>query len=293
MRLVCPNCGAQYEVDDRVIPDSGRDVQCSNCGHSWFQRGAGWQHEHDPQDETPQPDELPDEAFEEHRSATSQAASDSAPASEPDLEPEPEPESEPASNIEPEPDVTPAAEPAPEPAPQRELDAETRSILQEEAARELAAREREAASMEVQEDLGLEETGEAPASSGLKARMARLRGLDHEAATEVETGPRRDLLPDIEEINSSLNSVSDRDDFDDFADPAARNRASFGRGFGLVLLLAVLAVLLYILAPRIGDMVPALAPVLDSYLAFVDGLRDQLDALMQRAITAMQNATWQ
>jgi len=43
MRLVCPNCGAQYEVDDRVIPENGRDVQCSNCGHTWFQRPAGSQ----------------------------------------------------------------------------------------------------------------------------------------------------------------------------------------------------------------------------------------------------------
>ena len=37
MRLTCPNCDAQYEVDDRAIPDAGRDVQCSNCGHTWFQ----------------------------------------------------------------------------------------------------------------------------------------------------------------------------------------------------------------------------------------------------------------
>ncbi len=40
MRLICPNCGAQYEVDDNVIPDAGRDVQCSNCGHTWFQQPA-------------------------------------------------------------------------------------------------------------------------------------------------------------------------------------------------------------------------------------------------------------
>ena len=39
MRLTCPNCNAQYEVDASVIPDNGRDVQCSNCGHSWFQPG--------------------------------------------------------------------------------------------------------------------------------------------------------------------------------------------------------------------------------------------------------------
>jgi len=37
MRLICPNCVAQYEVDQDVIPPEGRDVQCANCGHSWFQ----------------------------------------------------------------------------------------------------------------------------------------------------------------------------------------------------------------------------------------------------------------
>ena len=37
MRLVCPNCSAQYEVDGSMIPDEGRDVQCSNCGHTWFE----------------------------------------------------------------------------------------------------------------------------------------------------------------------------------------------------------------------------------------------------------------
>lgn len=37
MRLICPNCAAQYEVDEAVIPEAGRDVQCSNCGHTWWQ----------------------------------------------------------------------------------------------------------------------------------------------------------------------------------------------------------------------------------------------------------------
>ena len=35
--LVCPNCSAQYEIDGSMIPDDGRDVQCSNCGHTWFE----------------------------------------------------------------------------------------------------------------------------------------------------------------------------------------------------------------------------------------------------------------
>ncbi|WP_201723338.1 zinc-ribbon domain-containing protein, partial [Sulfitobacter sp. HI0076] len=37
MRLICPNCDAQYEVPDEVMPVAGRDVQCSNCGQTWFQ----------------------------------------------------------------------------------------------------------------------------------------------------------------------------------------------------------------------------------------------------------------
>jgi predicted Zn finger-like uncharacterized protein len=36
MRLICPNCGAQYEIDNTAIPPGGRDVQCSDCQFSWF-----------------------------------------------------------------------------------------------------------------------------------------------------------------------------------------------------------------------------------------------------------------
>ena len=37
MLLVCPKCVAQYEVDDQAIPENGREVQCANCEHIWFQ----------------------------------------------------------------------------------------------------------------------------------------------------------------------------------------------------------------------------------------------------------------
>ncbi|MGB3408240.1 MAG: zinc-ribbon domain-containing protein, partial [Jannaschia sp.] len=39
MRLTCPNCSAQYEVAEDMIPPDGRDVQCSNCATTWFQAG--------------------------------------------------------------------------------------------------------------------------------------------------------------------------------------------------------------------------------------------------------------
>ena len=40
MRIICPNCDAQYEVPDDAIPDEGRDVQCSNCGMTWMETPA-------------------------------------------------------------------------------------------------------------------------------------------------------------------------------------------------------------------------------------------------------------
>jgi predicted Zn finger-like uncharacterized protein len=43
MRLQCPNCDAEYEVDASAIPYEGRDVQCSNCGHGWFQAHADFE----------------------------------------------------------------------------------------------------------------------------------------------------------------------------------------------------------------------------------------------------------
>lgn len=40
MRLICPNCATQYEVDDSAVPAAGREVQCGNCASTWFQAPA-------------------------------------------------------------------------------------------------------------------------------------------------------------------------------------------------------------------------------------------------------------
>ena len=37
MRLTCPRCGAQYEIDGSQIPAAGRVVECSACGENWRQ----------------------------------------------------------------------------------------------------------------------------------------------------------------------------------------------------------------------------------------------------------------
>ena len=37
MRIVCPRCVAQYEVDESIITEIGREVQCAECENIWFQ----------------------------------------------------------------------------------------------------------------------------------------------------------------------------------------------------------------------------------------------------------------
>lgn len=37
MILTCPSCSASYMVPSEAIGDSGRDVRCKKCGHTWFQ----------------------------------------------------------------------------------------------------------------------------------------------------------------------------------------------------------------------------------------------------------------
>ncbi|PFG64674.1 putative Zn finger-like uncharacterized protein [Thioclava sp. ES.031] len=127
MRLVCPNCGAQYEVDDAVIPDGGRDVQCSNCGHGWFQPSKdmlsaepetttaapppeGWDLDTETEAEA-----APEETEAEVTAETpteSEAVSEPEQPSEPEHVSEPEPLPEPEQQPEPE-----AATPLPEPEP--------------------------------------------------------------------------------------------------------------------------------------------------------------------------------
>ena len=36
MIITCPNCNKQFKIDNSLIPDEGRDVQCGSCNHIWF-----------------------------------------------------------------------------------------------------------------------------------------------------------------------------------------------------------------------------------------------------------------
>jgi len=331
MRLTCPNCDAQYEVDDAVIPASGRDVQCSNCGTAWF---------------------VPGKAAPETRTAPAVTAPPPEPAP-PRPEPEPEPEAqgeeaeEPAAAAETaapeggetpaeagaqEGDGTPAAAPeaaqdaAPEesgdettaeaPAeaadagggdtPSRSLDDAVLNVLREEAERETAARRAEGMPpVETQPDLGLSGT-----AAGLAATAAATAGRAGDAVEDAvyagegaaagdgaETpdeaegkGSRRGLLPDIEEINSTLSASSARadDDIPPTEEVVQQRRSGFRRGFSVALVLMIVALALYVLAPNIVARVPATEPALKPYVEAVDSLRLWLDEKMRSSTEAMK-----
>ena len=36
MIITCPNCNKQFKIDNSLIPDEGRDLQCGSCESIWF-----------------------------------------------------------------------------------------------------------------------------------------------------------------------------------------------------------------------------------------------------------------
>lgn len=331
MRLVCPNCDAEYEVPESAIPQDGRDVQCSNCGNTWF--------------------------FDPNEPAST-AEVEAVDVSEPEVAPEPEPEPVPEPNPEPvkptepaagpsappvvaraaaeaaidAPDPTPAApaprKPAPKfeppedappsypsddqpqldkdqqvvpkrPAvptaadrpkvPRRRIEPQVAEVLREEAAFEAKARARDAG-IEVQGDLGLDTPAPPP--------PPKIEAKDPAFSRSSESS-RRDLLPDIEEINSTLRAAGDRDD--EAASPedqqfkTERRRRGFRLGFGLSLGVLGLLASAYVFAPELSEQLASYYPdgqdTLARYVAEVDSLRVWLDEKVQSAAQAISEAT--
>ncbi|NNF70859.1 MAG: hypothetical protein HKN02_01540 [Rhodobacteraceae bacterium] len=314
MRLTCPNCDAQYEVDASLIPETGRDVQCSNCGKTWFQPPEGGlapPPEPEPVAPEPEPeyepevDALPDE---DERASEGDGQVD---VGEETSEPEPEPEPEPTEDYldglgddaasffsgkaddatpedvaveettedaaRPDDEFEDDDEPGPPPreVPRREIDPKVREILREEAERELAARQAE--TLETQPDLGLGEPEEPV--DGAALRTARLRGREGQTPV-AESEERRSMLPDIDEINSTLTATKDRaDDMSDMAGVTETRvrRTGFRFGFAAMLVVTTILILIYLFAPQIAAAVPPLEGALATYVDWANAMRLGID----------------
>lgn len=305
MRLICPGCGAQYEVDEGVIPDAGRDVQCSACGHVWFQKSSPILLSGD------EAVALPEDDWEPDGSPEMQAVPALGAAALRDRLAEEDPE-----------DVEEIrAAPAAGANPRRTLDDSLLAILREEAEREAQARRAESGLPETQEEMVLEPAA-PPKAKGRDSSVALALpkvfaaqdplvmatrapvAQDIPAETVAPEPPRVEIiapepqepevvsLPDVGEINSSLRASADRGD-----EPAAldapqvigQRRAGFRLGFGSVMLVAAAAIAAYGFAPQIGAAVPPLAPLLEGYVAQVNSGRIWLDENLRAAIGDVQD----
>ena len=296
MRLVCPNCSAQYEIDGSMISDEGRDVQCSNCGHTWFEL---------PPSEFEEPTEAPVEAIEEAEGSIEaeldrMEALDDNPEAIPseddgtsDLEDEPEEEDKNGDDdsraeqmsraLPPEADdffndiMSGATKARPQPA----TDPDALDILREEADREMSQRRAPPSDVfEMQSDLDLDVRSKLVPTRALRARQAHLdldeddTDQDNDTVSEADEGyeePRRDLLPDIDEINSTLQSTRRRKTK---GGAKEESRGGFRFGFSLMLLLAIALVLAYVFAPLIVELAPGAEPALIKYVDMANQFRD-------------------
>lgn len=291
MRLICPSCGAQYEVDESVIPDVGRDVQCSNCGQAWFQMSAGQIRAQEAEAAAAEA-EAPEGTEEWVATEESAPHAEEAPVNDAGAAPPLGPEATPP---EPEPSESAPAEPGrAEPEPKRKtLDDAVMNVLREEADRERRAREAEGSAPAPQpEVIAVAAVAAAGASAAPDltdpddAAISR-DGMESDDAV-ISRASRRELLPDIEEINSTLRATSDRGAEAasvDAPETLRRRRSGFRMGFSTAVLIAAVLLLLYVLAPAIAARAPATAPAMEAFVGAIDGFRTWLDSAL-RGLTA-------
>lgn len=283
MRLICPNCGAEYEVPVEVVPTTGRDVQCSNCGDTWFQH---------------HPDHMPDDLVDQQARAADYADEQAQASPAPGSFAEDQDDFDDGWSADDDlsddglgdgaDDETDVDMPVPEehqPLRRRPLKPEVKSILQEEA--EYEGRVRQGDPLESQPELGLSAPIPAPPlrESVAESRLARVR--QNEIAKEPpkakpadEPAPRRELLPDIEEINSTLRRKGEtmrRPEGRASRSKAKQKKSGFRRGFFSILILAIVAAVIYLQAPKIATAIPQLSNAMTTYVTNVDKARLWLD----------------
>lgn len=256
MRLICPNCDAQYEIPVDVMPEEGRDVQCSNCNHTWFQEHPD------------APVETPSAALGSADATTWDPASDRVRAG--------------VSAIQ----GTRAQRDDADPAlpKRRSLDPSVADVLRAEAELEARARRKETGRIESQPELGLDSPSApeppriGPAPS---ARMSLEEDILPDLPPPAAPLSRRDSLPDIEKINSTLRPNTERTPHTDPGQTAqveVQEKRSTRRGFAVALLAVAAMTALYLYAPQVIQQVPETGTALTAYVDAVDQARAVVDA---------------
>ncbi|MGP9788659.1 zinc-ribbon domain-containing protein [Roseinatronobacter sp. NSM] len=247
MRITCPSCLAQYEIDASLLSKDGREVQCSGCSHIWFQQADS---------AAPKPQTPPAPPPPATDTADQNQGADPKPAEEDDKTGLFDTTLKPRS---------------------RRLDPSVADVLREEAQFEASQRQREAEGLQSQPDLGL------LASAPWPAPHADPTTPDTEAAPKTDTpaGPQA-AFPDIDDISATLEPIGEARKHSDFALPqtAQARQRSFLRGFAVPPLLAMLMVGFYVMAPHLVAVAPFSAPVVSAYVGVVDSARAGLQNML-------------
>ena len=207
MRLLCPKCDAEYEVADGVIPNAGRDVQCSSCDTIWF------------------------------------------------------------------------VEIKPAPLKSSGIDPEVISILQQEAQRELAARNVETSS-----------TSRLLATANPAETTEPLAGI--QTTTNAKNPPsRRNHLPPIEDMDTKPTKTAPMAEISPISEPEDDVPPLNNRQLGILVALTLLGSLaaLYVFAPKITEAFPAYTDWVNFYILWVDDIRQWLQNSVSRILEYRQS----
>ncbi|MEJ8562865.1 zinc-ribbon domain-containing protein [Yoonia sp. GPGPB17] len=294
MRLICPNCDAQYEVSDDAIPPGGRDVQCSNCHLSWFQTEKPTiPGREQSQLIAPKEPELSEDTP-AHNEAEEASQQDVATEEAPQQDVVTEEADMPAKEVVEEPDITtPASEPAPEPQ-RKPLDDAVASILREEAALGAAVATSPVAKPPAPEAPKPPAPAAPVVADETRQRIAQMTadegGTPTSAVANSSTAADANAdaahlrtVPSINEINATLRARAQANDTSGLTEAEkeeAVHRKGFRRGFFFILILLAILILPYIFADQITENLPQTTGFMASYVTMIDQLRVNLSEMV-------------
>jgi len=228
MRLTCPSCASEYEVDASAIGDRGRMVRCANCDAEWFQ-------------------------------APAVGGVAAAPPPAPDPIPDPAPQPAPVASMPDEPEVVVSETPEFDPAPPVFPDPEPVIQQQREEFAENLSPPMQAEADNVERIYYDVEPAAAP-------RLQESEFVD-------ETRVRRRKEENRDELAASLRELEE--------DQPNRSGGAFLAGFSTVAVMAVILIAIYVKAPDLAKVAPAMEGPLAGYTEMVNQGRFALASATQ------------
>lgn len=279
MRITCPNCLAQYEVDTKLLPADGREVQCSACNHIWFQP-AGPAKPRPPRPRNTEDNAPLSSGIRMTSKEPPALAEPAAPRNLPVISPTAPDNKDGSAQPTPPTRAQPAA---------RKLDPAVADVLRQEAEFEAAQRQREASGgLDIQPELGLMGgpwPTQAKATPPDPMRDTAPKIVSREGVSAADGAHPAQNFPDIDDISASLEPLSETRKHPDGAEfslpeTASQRQRSFLRGLAIPLLTAALLVGLYLAAPLLAQLAPIVEPALGAYTGMVDNLRVALVSMI-------------